>query len=123
MDKRSSVRQLGLDRSTPVNVLLMPPKIVTQLVWSICLGMVGWSIAIPAQASSISIDSDIPEEVLRAEIITEAARRSMAKRYQLLNSRNWSSPPSNKSSGMMPVLSLIAPKSRKHYFYCAYAVF
>ena len=31
-----------------------------------------WQIAVPVQASSIAIDNDIPEEVLRAEIISEA---------------------------------------------------
>ena len=46
------------------------PKIVTQLAWIVCFGM--WSIAAPAQASSMAIDNDVPEEVLRAEIITEA---------------------------------------------------
>ena len=50
----------------------MPPKIVTQLARIVCLGIVGWQLAVPAQASSISIDNDLPEEVLRAEIITEA---------------------------------------------------
>jgi hypothetical protein len=72
MDKKLDVRKLRLARSTHVNGLLIPPKIVIQLAWSLCLGMVGWSIAAPAQASSISIANDIPEEVLRAEIITEA---------------------------------------------------
>lgn len=48
----------------------MPPKIVTQLAWIVCFGM--WNIAAPAQASSMEIDNDLPEEVLRAEIITEA---------------------------------------------------
>jgi hypothetical protein len=50
----------------------MSLKIVIQPAWIICLGIVGWSSAAPAQASSMSIDNDIPEEVLRAEIITEA---------------------------------------------------
>ena len=31
-----------------------------------------WQLMLPAQAGSIPVDTDIPEEVLRAEIITEA---------------------------------------------------
>ena len=48
----------------------MLPKIVTQLAWIVCFGM--WNIAASAQVSSIALDNDVPEEVLRAEIITEA---------------------------------------------------
>jgi hypothetical protein len=36
------------------------------------LTIVSWQISLPAQAGSIPVDTDIPEEVLRAEIITEA---------------------------------------------------
>ena len=36
-------------------------------VWVVC-----WQLMLPAHASSIPVDTDIPEEVLRAEIITEA---------------------------------------------------
>ncbi|WP_373541459.1 hypothetical protein [Chamaesiphon sp.] len=50
----------------------MPPKIVTHLTRIACFGMMGWNIAVPVQASSVAVDTDIPEEVLRAEIITEA---------------------------------------------------
>jgi hypothetical protein len=34
--------------------------------------LVSWQICLPVHAGSIPVDTDIPEEVLRAEIITEA---------------------------------------------------
>ena len=43
------------------------PKLAGLGVWMIC-----WQLTLPAQADSIPVDTDIPEEVLRAEIITEA---------------------------------------------------
>jgi hypothetical protein len=51
---------------------MMPPKIVTQLVRVVFYTNIGWQIVIPVNASNLPPATDIPEEVLRAEIITEA---------------------------------------------------
>ena len=50
----------------------MQPKIVIQLAPIIFSTIVGWQIFIPVYANNLPPDTDIPEEVLRAEIITEA---------------------------------------------------
>ena len=50
----------------------MSPKTVIQLARIGFLTIVSWQIILPVQAGSIPVDTDIPEEVLRAEIITEA---------------------------------------------------
>jgi hypothetical protein len=47
-------------------------KIVIQLAHIVFSANIGWQIVIPVSASSLPPDPDIPEEVLRAEIITEA---------------------------------------------------
>ena len=52
----------------------MQPKIASRLssLW-LSLPLVGWQIAIPSvRASALPPPTDLPEEVLRAEIITEA---------------------------------------------------
>lgn len=46
-------------------------KIATKLTQVAVLTIIGWQIIVPVQAS-IPLDRDIPEEILRAEIITEA---------------------------------------------------
>jgi len=46
-------------------------KIATQLTQIAFLTIVSWQIMLPVRAS-VPLDNDIPEEVLRAEIITEA---------------------------------------------------
>jgi len=46
-------------------------KIAAQLTQIAFLTIVGWQIMLPVRAS-VPLDNDIPEEVLRAEIITEA---------------------------------------------------
>jgi hypothetical protein len=50
----------------------MRPKIAVQLAQIGFLIVSGWCVVIPANASSLPLDDDIPEEILRAEIITEA---------------------------------------------------
>ncbi len=50
----------------------MRSKILILLAQIVYFDLVGWTFTLPAQASNISLDDDIPEEVLRAEIITEA---------------------------------------------------
>jgi len=46
-------------------------KIAAQLTQIAFLTIVSWQIMLPVRAS-VPLDNDIPEEVLRAEIITEA---------------------------------------------------
>jgi hypothetical protein len=50
----------------------MRPKIAIQLAQVMFYASSGWQMAIPATASNLPPDTDLPEEVLRAEIITEA---------------------------------------------------
>ncbi len=51
----------------------MPKKITIQLVRICCYTMTGWQLAIPlVHANNLPPITDLPEEVLRAEIITEA---------------------------------------------------
>ncbi len=50
----------------------MRPKIAIQLAQIGLFTISGWLAAIPVQASSPPSDDDIPEEILRAEIIAEA---------------------------------------------------
>jgi hypothetical protein len=50
----------------------MRPKIVIRSIQIVCTSIIGWNAIVPAQASSLPPENDIPEEVLRAEIITEA---------------------------------------------------
>jgi hypothetical protein len=50
----------------------MYPKTAIQLAQIGFWTIVSWQISLPVQAGSIPVDTDIPEEVLRAEIITEA---------------------------------------------------
>jgi hypothetical protein len=49
----------------------MHPKIDIFLAKIVFLTIVGWQIYIPVKAIDLPPDNDIPEEVLRAEIITE----------------------------------------------------
>ena len=50
----------------------MQPPIMTRLVQIGCCTLAGWQVASTVMANNLSSDTDIPEEVLRAEIITEA---------------------------------------------------
>jgi hypothetical protein len=50
----------------------MHPKIVLKLAAICFFTFGGWQLVTPANASNLPADNDIPEEVLRAEIITEA---------------------------------------------------
>lgn len=50
----------------------MYPKIDTRLAQIIFLTIVGWQIFTPVKAIDLPLENDIPEEVLRAEIIIEA---------------------------------------------------
>jgi hypothetical protein len=50
----------------------MSQKIVTQLSSIVFLAILEWANPIPAKASNPPPEADIPEEVLRAEIIIEA---------------------------------------------------
>ncbi|WP_373545449.1 hypothetical protein [Chamaesiphon sp.] len=38
----------------------------------VCASTICWNAIVPAPASSLPLENDLPEEVLRAEIITEA---------------------------------------------------
>jgi hypothetical protein len=50
----------------------MPAKIVVTLTQILALTIGGWQIVSPVCASTLPLDRDIPEEVLRSEIIIEA---------------------------------------------------
>ena len=50
----------------------MHPKIDNLLAQIVFLTIVGWQIFTPVKAIDLPPDNDIPEEVLRAEIIIEA---------------------------------------------------
>jgi hypothetical protein len=50
----------------------MPPKITIHLAQIWLWTMIGSQIALPVMADILPADRDIPEEILRAEIITEA---------------------------------------------------
>jgi hypothetical protein len=50
----------------------MPAKIVVKLAQILCCTLSGWQIVIPVGANTLPPDRDIPEEVLRSEIIVEA---------------------------------------------------
>jgi hypothetical protein len=50
----------------------MLPKIAIQLAQVVVCANFSWQIAIPVNAGNLPPETDIPEEVLRAEIITEA---------------------------------------------------
>ena len=50
----------------------MRPTIVIRSIQIVCTSIIGYNVIVPAQASSFPMENDIPEEVLRAEIITEA---------------------------------------------------
>jgi hypothetical protein len=50
----------------------MQPKTMMRLVQVGCLTIATWQIANAVTANNLPLDADIPEEVLRAEIITEA---------------------------------------------------
>jgi hypothetical protein len=53
--------------------MVMPAKIAIQLAQVISIALCGWLIASPlVNANNLPPANDIPEEVLRAEIITEA---------------------------------------------------
>jgi hypothetical protein len=50
----------------------MQPQIMIRLVQISCCTIAGWQIATTVMANHLPLAADIPEEVLRAEIITEA---------------------------------------------------
>jgi hypothetical protein len=50
----------------------MQSRIMIRLVQISCWTLAGWQIASTVTANNLLPDADIPEEVLRAEIITEA---------------------------------------------------
>ena len=50
----------------------MPPKISVQLAQVLFCTSISWQILLPVRAGNLPPDTDLPEEVLRAEIITEA---------------------------------------------------
>jgi hypothetical protein len=58
--------------STPHRRLVRSPKISIRLAYIAMLAIVGWQSTSPVFAIDLPPDTDIPEEVLRAEIITEA---------------------------------------------------
>jgi hypothetical protein len=51
---------------------MQPQIIIIRLVQVSCCTIAGWQIASTVMANNLLPDADIPEEVLRAEIITEA---------------------------------------------------
>jgi hypothetical protein len=51
---------------------MMRSKLIIQPAQIALLTLLGWQVIAPVRADSLSPDNDIPEEVLRAEIITEA---------------------------------------------------
>jgi hypothetical protein len=67
-DRQNRYRTFALEISPPES---MRSKIDTFLARIVFLTIVGWQIYIPVQAIDLPPASDIPEEVLRAEIITE----------------------------------------------------
>jgi hypothetical protein len=50
----------------------MPPKIMIQIAKVAFYTITIWQIVNPVNGNNLPLDVDIPEEVLRAEIITEA---------------------------------------------------
>jgi hypothetical protein len=65
----------AIDLHTPTasrHRLVRSPKISIRLAYIGMLAIVGWQFTSPVLAIDLPPDTDIPEEVLRAEIITEA---------------------------------------------------
>ncbi|WP_310418405.1 hypothetical protein [Chamaesiphon sp. OTE_8_metabat_110] len=50
----------------------MSPKIARQIIQIGLVVSANWQVVLPVRADNLPADADIPEEVLRAEIITEA---------------------------------------------------
>jgi hypothetical protein len=70
----SFVCMLAFSRSIYVSTesKSMQPQIMIRLVQISCCTIAGWQIATTVMANHLPLAADIPEEVLRAEIITEA---------------------------------------------------